>query len=126
MTLKTVRSPLVLLAVAALLLSALALHAADKGWFGFALNIDADGIINPRLRSIKIDKVFPASPAAKAELAAGDVIVEIEGITVEGAKADSLKAAMQKSAGETLRLKIKRGTDAPREVALVAASKPAG
>jgi C-terminal processing protease CtpA/Prc len=126
MTPKAVRSPLVLLAIAALLLPALALRAADKGWFGFALNIDADGILNPRLRSIKIDKVFPASPAANAELAAGDVIVEIEGITVAGAKADSFKAAMQKSAGETLRLKIKRGAAAPRDVALVAAPKPAG
>jgi hypothetical protein len=52
------------------------------------------------------------------------MIVEIEGIVVEGAKADSLKAAMQKSVGETLRLKIKRGADAAQDVALVAAPKP--
>jgi C-terminal processing protease CtpA/Prc len=114
-----------LLAAAALLLSPLASHAADKGWFGFALNIDADGILNPKLRSIKIDKIFPDSPAAKAGLSTGDIILEIEGIVVDGAKADSLKAAMQKSAGETLQLKIKRGADAPRDVSLLAAPKPA-
>jgi C-terminal processing protease CtpA/Prc len=114
-----------LLVAAALLFSPLGSHAAEKGWFGFALAIDADGILNPKLRSIKIDKIFPASPAAKAGLSAGDMIVEIEGIAVEGAKADALKAAMQKSVGETLRIKIKRGADAPQDVSLIAGPKPA-
>jgi C-terminal processing protease CtpA/Prc len=118
------RSRLILLAAAVLLLSPLALQGAEKSWFGFALSIDADGIFNPKLRSIKIEKIFPASPAAKAGLSAGDMFVEIEGIVVEGAKADTLKAAMQKSVGETLRLKIKRGADAPQDVSLIAAAKP--
>jgi hypothetical protein len=52
------------------------------------------------------------------------LIVEVEGIMVEGAKADALKTVMQKSVGEPLRLKIKRGADAPRDVVLVAAPKP--
>jgi C-terminal processing protease CtpA/Prc len=119
------RSRLILLVAAALLFSPLASHAAEKGWFGFTLAIDADGILNPKLRSIKIEKIFPASPAAKAGLAAGDTIVEIEGIVVDGAKADTLKAAMQKSIGETLRLKIKRGADASQDVSLIAGPKPA-
>jgi hypothetical protein len=62
------RSRLMLLAAAVLLLSPLASQAAEKGWFGYALAIDADGILNPRLRSIRIDKIFPASPAANASL----------------------------------------------------------
>ena len=116
----------VLLAAAALSVAPTSLHAAEKGWFGFALNIDAEGLsLNPRLRSIKIEKIFPASPAANAGLASGDMILEIEGITVEGAKADTLKAAIQKSAGETLRLKIKHGVDAPHDISLIAAPKPA-
>jgi C-terminal processing protease CtpA/Prc len=118
------RCRLIVLVAAALLFSPLASHAAEKGWFGFAMEIDAEGILNPKLRSIKIDKIFPASPAAKASLSAGDIIVEIDGIVVEGAKADTLKAAMQKSVGETLRLKIKHGADAPQDVALIAAAKP--
>ena len=116
----------VLLAAAALSMAPLSLHAAEKGWFGFALNIDAEGFsLNPKLRSIKIDKIFPASPAAKAGLASGDMILEIEGIAVEGAKADTLKAAIQKSVGETLRLKIKHGADASHDISLIAAPKPA-
>jgi C-terminal processing protease CtpA/Prc len=118
------RLALVLLAAAAFMFSSPAAHAAENGWFGFALAIDAEGILNPKLRSIKIEKVFPASPAAKAGLAEGDMIVEIEGIAVAGAKADILKAAMQKSVGETLRLKIKRGTDAAQNVSLIAGPQP--
>ena len=119
------RSRLAFLAAAALLFSPLASHAAEKGWFGFfSLSIDADGILDPKLRSIKIEKIFLGSPAAKAGLSVGDMIVEIEGIAVDGAKADALKAAMQKSVGETLRLKVKRGADASQEVSLIAGSKP--
>ena len=103
----------------------LSLLAAEKGWFGFALSIDAEGIsLNPKLRSIKIEKIFSASPAAKAGLEPGDTILEMEGIEVEGAKADTLKPAIQKSVGETLRLKIKHGADASRDVSLIAAPKP--
>jgi C-terminal processing protease CtpA/Prc len=118
------RRALALLIIAALSFSALASYAAEKGWFGFALAIDADGILNPKLRSVTVDKILSASPAAKAGLSAGDKIVEVEGIIVEGAKADTLKAVMQKSVGETLRLKVKRGADAPWDVVLVAAPKP--
>jgi len=53
------------------------------------------------------------------------MILEIEGIPVDGAKADTLKAAMQKSVGETLRLKIKRGADASQDISLIAGPKPA-
>jgi C-terminal processing protease CtpA/Prc len=109
----------------ALVLSPMTLQAAEKGWFGFSISVDAEGIsLNPKLRSIKVEKIFPSSPAAKAGLAQGDVVLEVEGIAVEGAKADTLKAAMQKSVGETLHLKVKHGADAPHEVALTAASKP--
>lgn len=118
------RSRLILLVAAALFFSPLGSRAAEKGWFGFALAIDADGILDPKLRSIKIEKIFPASPAAKAGLSPGDMIVEIEGIVIEGARAETVKAATQKAVGETLRLKIKRGADAAQEVTLIAASKP--
>jgi len=113
--------------MAAMCLSPVLLHAAERGWFGFALSIDAEGIsLNPKLRSIKIEKVFPDSPAAMAGLAPGDSIIEIGGIVVAGAQANALKAATQKSVGEKLRLKFQRGADAPREISLIAAVKPPG
>jgi S1-C subfamily serine protease len=113
------------LMAAAVCLSPLPLHAAEKGCFGFALSIDAEGIsLNPKLRTIKVEKIFPNSPAAKAGLAPGDNILEMGGIVVAGAQANALKAATQKSVGETLRLKFQRGADAPRDVSLVTAAKP--
>jgi C-terminal processing protease CtpA/Prc len=120
-------SPRLIAVLAALIIACApaAVFAAEKGWFGFALAIDAEGSwFSPKLRSIKIDKVFAGSPAGNAGLEIGDDIVEIEGITVAGAKADTVKAAVQKSVGETLRLKYQRGTGALREVALIAAAKP--
>ena len=118
---------LTVLIAAAVCMSPLPLQASEKGWFGFALEIDAEGIsLNPKLRSIKIVKVLPNSPAAKAGLAPGDNILEMEGIVVAGAQANALKSATQKSVGETLRLKFRRGADAPREISLVAVVKPAG
>ena len=103
------------------------LHAAEKGWFGVAFSIDTQGIsLNPRLRSVKVEKIFPLSPAAKSDLAQGDVVLEVEGIAVEGASADTLKAAIQKAVGETLLLKVKHGADAAHEVALVAVARPPG
>ena len=58
-----------------------------------------------------------------AEFAPGDTVLEVQGILVAGAKADVLKAAMQKAVGETLRVKIQRGAEI-REVSLIAVNKP--
>jgi S1-C subfamily serine protease len=116
--------PLFILALSLLSFAAL---GADKGWFGFAISVDAEGVsLNPTLRSIEVQKVFASSPAALAGLEPGDVILEVQGIVVTGAKADALKAAMQKSVGETLHLKIRRGTGDTREISMVALQKPAG
>lgn len=98
----------------------------DTGWFGFAVSVDAEIFsFNPTLRSVKVQKVIPTSPAAVAGLAPGDVVDEVQGVLVAGAKADTLKAAMKKSVGETLRLKVKHGSAEAYEVTLIAAPKPA-
>ena len=59
-------------------------------------------------------------------MAAGDLVVEVQGIRVAGAKAEALKPALQGgSVGETLHLKVQRGgSGQPREVTLVAVPKP--
>jgi hypothetical protein len=72
----TVNRHLLLTVVAAALAwCPLMLHAAKKSWFGVALSIDTEGVsLNPRLRSVKVEKIFPFSPAAKSDLAQGDVV----------------------------------------------------
>jgi C-terminal processing protease CtpA/Prc len=113
-----------LLAAVSLWLGSASVSAAEKGWFGFGFSADVDGVFNPTLRSITIAKVFPSSPAAQAGLAPGDVVLEVEGIVVAGAKPDVLQAALQKSIGETLRLRVKHGAAGIQEVAMVAVKKP--
>jgi C-terminal processing protease CtpA/Prc len=118
------RQPTLALTAIVLLLLSATVGAGESGWFGLAISVDADGAFNPTLRSITIAKVFPSTPAALAGLAPGDKVLEIQGIVVAGTKADVLKGAMQKSVGETLRLKIQRGASDIREVSMVAAHKP--
>ncbi len=96
-----------LTAAMAVALTPMIASAGEKGWFGFAMAIDVEGSpLSPKLRSVKVDSVSPASPAAAAN-------------------AYTVKAAMQKSVGEKLHLKVKHGTDVPRDVIVTAASKPA-
>lgn len=99
--------------------------AADPGYLGFAVTVDIESSsLNPTLRTLRIDQVTPGSPAAKAGLVAGDLILEVQGIVVAGAQGDTVKAAMQKSVGETLSLRIKHGSAGPVEALITAAARP--
>ncbi len=120
---QSIRAALILAAV--ILFSAVAL-GTEKGWFGLGVSVDVDGLsLNPTLRTITVQKVFASSPAASAGIVPGDTLVEVEGIVVAGSKADLIKAAMQKSVGQTLHLKIGRTTADIREVSMVAVPRPA-
>ena len=110
--------------LAAVLGFALPAAAAEKGWFGLSVNIEADEQSeNPMVHTVTIVKVAPNSPAAQAGLASGDLILEADGTPLPGLKTDALRAAMGKQVGETLRLKIRRGGTV-RVVSMVAAAAP--
>jgi len=113
-------------AAAALLLALpLVCSAQEKGWFGFEIKADTQGFsFNPTLRAVSVKQVTAASPAANAGMAVGDAIVEVQGIKVEGAKADTLRSAIHVLVGQQLRLSVKHGDAAPREVQLTAVAKP--
>jgi C-terminal processing protease CtpA/Prc len=116
-----------LLAVFSLTVAPLACGADEKGWFGFEVSVEIEGIsFNPTLHAAKIAKVLPSSPAAAAGLTVGDLIVEIQSLVIPGAKARDLKTAMHKSVGESLHFKVKHGTAEPHSVTLVAIVKPEG
>ena len=71
--------------LAAVLGFALPAAAADRGWFGLSVNIEADGESdNARVHTVTIVKVTPDSPAAQAGLASGDIILEADGTPLPG------------------------------------------
>jgi C-terminal processing protease CtpA/Prc len=59
-------------------------------------------------------------PAAVAGIAAGDRIIEVQGVKVEGAKASEMAERMKKKPGESIVLKLSRSLGESYEVTLVA------
>jgi C-terminal processing protease CtpA/Prc len=96
---------------------------APAGTFGFVAAIDADGIFDPVLKTVTIQKVEPGLPAASAGIAVGDTIIEVEGKQVAGAKAKELEPLMRKQVGEVLRLKLRRASGESYTVSMVAAAR---
>lgn len=116
---------LILLTVAAIVLTTAAVNATEKGWFGFTASVNAESMfsLNPTIRAIKVASVEHDSPAARAGLTAGDEVLELESVKVAGHKANELKSLMQKSVGETLHLRLKHADGREYSAALVAAAK---
>lgn len=101
-----------------------AVWAGERGYFGFSLSIDGNGMFwNPTLRSVKIETVAPKSPAAEAGIVTGDEIMEVAGKPVPGAKGNALKAHVEKDIGQSLQLKLRRANGEVVSVTLVAAAK---
>jgi C-terminal processing protease CtpA/Prc len=99
--------------------------AGERGFFGFSLAVASEGFsFNPVLKSIKVAKVTPDSPAAQAGLKDGDEIIEVAGRTVAGSKAKEMMALAQKEVGQSLQLKVKRPEGETRALTLVAVKKP--
>lgn len=74
--------------------------AGGGGYLGVSLDADVGGI--------KIGQVLPNTPASKAELKAGDLIVTLDGKEVEGLEKFQ-ETLLNMKAGDTVKLKIKRG-----------------
>ncbi|HWY39121.1 MAG TPA: PDZ domain-containing protein, partial [Bacteroidia bacterium] len=55
-----------------------------------------------------ISEVYESSPAAKAGIKTGDIITEINGVTMSGKKSDDISKLMKGQAGTPVKLKIER------------------
>jgi len=105
-----------------LLLRFAAAHADEpKGTFGFTAKVDADGMLNPTLKSVMVQSIQPGMPAALAGVLVGDSVIEVEGVRVAGANAMAMANRMKKKPGETVVLKLLRPSGDTYVVTLTAA-----
>ena len=98
--------------------------AAEKGWFGFRLGVKAGGMINPTVKSVTVQSVQRGTPAAEQPISVGDEIVEVEGVSVPGRKANELKPLIEKKVGELVRLRLKRSNGEIYSVTMTAVKRP--
>jgi C-terminal processing protease CtpA/Prc len=98
------------LPLAVLQLTALGRAMADEatGTFGLVAKVETDGVFSPRLKSVLIQSVVPGLPAAASGIAAGDLVVEVDGRVVAGAAASDMASLMKKAPGQKLGLKLRR------------------
>ena len=116
-----------ILALAVTLATALSASATERGWFGFGLTVETEGMLwNPTLVSMVISDVASGSPAATAGLAKGDRVVELEGQAIAGSKAKELQVRLEsKVPGDKLVAVLKHASGEQYSATLIAAKKPA-
>jgi carboxyl-terminal processing protease len=82
--------------------------------FQYQTNPQVTGIgvdVNPEPvdGGIQIEEVFPGSPAAKSDLAHGDIIVAVDGTSLRGKSVDEGSKLIRGDAGTTVVLTVRRG-----------------
>ena len=109
--------------VCSLLLFCLLVPAAAiaKPRLGFGIAVATDGFLSTTLAEVKVVTVRVGSPSERAGLKAGDLIVEMNGLTIKGANGPAMKKMLGGvKAGEHLLLKVKRGGDGLLVIDIVA------
>lgn len=103
-----------------------AIADTERGWFGFASSVKAEGAFwNPTLVSITIEDVTPGSPAAAQGFAKGDQVLELEGQPIAGRKGTEVQAVMKsKAPGDKLVARLKRANGEVYLATLIAMKKP--
>ena len=96
----------------------MAIKMKSSGWVGVELDTDvAEGYA--------VTKVFPGSPAEAAGIQAGDVLVALNGVTINQGNEDALmKARKDSKPGQNVTYTIKRN-GSERQVPLTLATWPA-
>ena len=68
-----------------------------------------------------VQSVVPSSPAQKAGLRAGDVIISIDGVSVSGKTLDQVVSSIRGDAGTTVKLQVGRQGGTPFDLSIVRA-----
>ena len=108
-----------------LVLAATGVQAGERGYFGFCLSVATKGFfLNPDVSELKIAKIIPGTPAQRAGIHVGDVIVAVDDVPVLGNKALDLKARAAKDVGQTIRLALRHPDGKAYSVSMVAIPHP--
>lgn len=94
-------------------------YAEEKGSIGFSAKVAVDGFFNPEITSFEIEAVHADSPAEKAGLSAGDMVLAIEGCTIPGCDTDDAQDYMDKKAGEEINLKVKTQEGEEKDIVII-------
>lgn len=110
-----------------LLFAALGAASAEtEGWYGIEVEADGKGRFwNPVVNTVTIKGIAPGSPAADSRIAVGDMIIEVEGLTVAGQRAGKLSPHFEKPPGSELHLGLLTLEGEEYEVVLISAERPA-
>jgi S1-C subfamily serine protease len=119
----------VIACTAALSLTHALARPAPEGWYGIEAieAIPKKGSLsplNPVVESIKLTQITPGSPAAQKGLAVGDWVMEIDGVVIGGRKVKELQPLIQKSVGQSMRLRLKKPNGKSYTVVLVGVARP--
>ncbi len=112
-------------AVLLLSLSTATAWAGERGYFGFGLAVSTKGFfLNPDVEWLKIDSVVPGTPAARAGIVPGDLIMKVDDLVVPGSKALTLKSHATRDVGQSVRLQLKHANGSVYVATMVAVAKP--
>jgi C-terminal processing protease CtpA/Prc len=107
-----------------LTMAGVALAGTEKGYFGLTVDVRGSGsVLTPTLEAITIKQVVAGSPAAIAGIVVGDQILEVDGHAVQGSRPDDIVRLMQKQAGQSLTLELRRESGDVYSVTLVAVTR---
>jgi S1-C subfamily serine protease len=99
--------------------------AGEHGYIGFGLDVGTKGFfLSPEITSLKIASVGPGTPAERAGIRAGDVVLKVEDMLVAGAKALALKSRATREPGQVLHLQLRHADGQVYDVSMVAVKHP--
>ena len=94
-------------------------HAEDKGYTGFTLDVGVSGFFSPELVSADVKKIDANSPAEKSGLKVGDKLIAIDGCKIPGCPAQEGKKLISKLKGQLLPLTLQRADGSEYSVSLL-------
>jgi C-terminal processing protease CtpA/Prc len=124
MTVKLLRSKATV-ALCSLAVTATLAGAAERGFLGISYSIDGEGFVFNRIvKSVKVNNVVLRSPASREGIRIGDEILEVDGKRIPGSRVSELKPLLDKQAGQTIRIVLRKSSGQTHTVRVALEARP--